>query len=92
MPPIPLHEIEPEIEFESEVEKETFEIEVENGVYLVHCPALERVLELSDLEDARALRRVQKELYRLGIIAALHEEGAGPGDTIRIGYLEFDHL
>lgn len=92
MPPMPLHEIEPEIEFEAETVTEAFEIEVEDGVFLVHCPALERILELSDLEDARALRRVQKELYRLGIIAALHEEGAGTGDTIRIGYLEFDHL
>lgn len=92
LPPIPLHEIEPEVEFEAEEETEPFEIEEEDGVFLVHCPSLERMLELSDLEDARALRRMQKELYRLGIIEALHEHGAGTGDTIRIGYLEFDHL
>ncbi len=92
MPPLPLHEIEPEVEFEADTDVNDFEIEEEDGMFLVHCAPLERMLELSDLEDARALHRLQKEIRRLGILDALHEAGAGTGDTIRIGYLEFDHL
>lgn len=69
-----------------------FEIEIEDDVFVVHSATLERMLELSDLEDARALHRFQRKLYSLGIIDALKEQGAGTGDTVRIGWLEFDYL
>lgn len=91
LPPLPLYEIEPEPEVTLDA-KPSFEIELDNGIYIVHCPPLERVLELSDLEDSRALHRFQKQLYGYGIIDALKEEGAGSGDTVRIGELEFDYL
>lgn len=91
LPPIPLYipEVEPELE---EEELPTFEIELEDDVFVVHCDNLERMLALMDLEDSRALHRFQKQLYRLGIIDALKAEGAGSGDSVRIGSLEFDYL
>lgn len=91
LPPLPVFDIEPE-ESEIEGDDEGFEIVEEDGLFLLSCPPLERILELSDLDDSRALHRFQKELYRRGIIEALKEAGAGSGDTIKIGSLEFDYL
>ncbi|MGV3524375.1 MAG: GTPase ObgE [Candidatus Sericytochromatia bacterium] len=91
LPPVPLFEIEPEPD-DLLPEAPSFTIELEDDVFWVRCPVLERILELSDFEDSRALHRFQKQLYRLGIIDALKAEGAGTGDTVRIGDLEFDYL
>lgn len=91
LPPVPLFEIEPEPD-ELLPEAPSFTIELEEDVFWVRCPVLERILELSDFEDSRALHRFQKQLYRFGIIDALKAEGAGTGDTVRIGELEFDYL
>lgn len=91
LPPIPLYEIEPEPEIKLDSTPD-YEIELDDGIYIVYCPPLERMLLLSDLEDSRALHRFQKQLYSLGIIDALKEEGAGSGDTVRIGDFEFDYL
>lgn len=93
VPPLPRFEIEPEDEAEQQAHLEPiFSIEFDDGVYVVHSDSLERILALSDLEDSRALHRFQQQLYRQGIIDALKAEGAGSGDTIRIGALEFDYL
>ncbi len=90
LPPLPVFEVEvDDIEIDDD---EGFEIVEEDGLFLLSCPPLERILELSDLDDSRALHRFQKELNRRGIIEALKEAGAGSGDTIRIGPLDFDYL
>lgn len=91
LPPLARFESEIEAELESSTEVE-YSIEVEEGIFVVHCDHLERILSLSDLDDAKALNRFQKALYRLGIIDALKAEGAGSGDSVRIGELEFDYL
>lgn len=93
LPPLPLFEYEPESEADQQGHIDpVFSIEFDDGVYIVHSDSLERMLALSDLEDSRALHRFQQQLYRQGIIEALKAEGAGSGDTIRIGSLEFDYL
>lgn len=91
LPPVPLFAV--EIEADEIVSSEPdFEITIEDGIYLVSSTTLERMLELSDLDDSRALHRFQKQLYALGVIDALKEQGAGSGDTVRIGWFEFDYL
>jgi GTP-binding protein len=92
LPPMPLYEPDPVPEDPELDEAPKFEIELIDDIYVVLCPPLERMLELSDLEDSRALHRFQRRLYSMGIIDALKLEGAGSGDTIRIGDLEFDYL
>ncbi|HEY9841062.1 MAG TPA: GTPase ObgE [Candidatus Obscuribacterales bacterium] len=91
LPPVPLYEAEPEDEYVAEVTPK-FEISREDDVYVITSEPLERMLELSDLEDPRALHRFQRRLYAMGIIDALKAQGAGTGDTVRIGWLEFDYL
>jgi len=91
LPPLPSFESEIEVEVPEEL-THPFEIEFEDGVYIVKSDSLERMLALSDLDDSRALHRFQGQLNRQGIIEALKDEGAGSGDTIRIGSLEFDYL
>lgn len=70
----------------------TYTISVEDGVFVVESPQLEKMAYLSDLDDSRALFRFQKILHRSGLIRALAEHGAQPGDTVRLGSLEFEHL
>lgn len=91
LPPVPLFIAEPEPEVEPETEP-GFEITLEDDIYVVSSEHLERMLELSDLEDSRALHRFQRQLYSLGVIDALKAQGAGSGDTVRIGWFEFDYL
>jgi GTP-binding protein len=54
-------------------------------------PALERLMERTDLDSDHGLQRFQSMLDRLGASAALEEAGAEPGDTVRIGQLEFEY-
>lgn len=92
LPPIPVFEAEIEEEDEAEQESHPFEISKEGDIYIVECEDLERQLMLADLDDPPALRRFQKQLYGYGIIDALKAHGAGSGDSVRIGDLEFDYL
>lgn len=69
-----------------------FRIYLDKDIYVVECPALVRVLALSDLSDARALQRFHKHLEKLGVLAALKQQGVTSGDTVRIGDFEFDYL
>ena len=59
--------------------------------YLVKGERVERLLERADLESSGGLARFQSALDRLGVDAALESEGVQPGDTVRIGELEFEY-
>ena len=45
----------------------------------------------TDFESEAALERFQVQLDRIGVSGALEEAGAQPGDTVRIGELEFEY-
>ena len=54
----------------------------------------ERALNLiarTDLESRHSFDWFQVQLHRLGITAALEAAGVEPGDTVRIGELEFEY-
>lgn len=51
----------------------------------------ERAVALSDLTDPTALDEVWRRLRRLGVHRALVRAGAGSGDTVVIGELEFEY-
>jgi GTP-binding protein len=52
---------------------------------------LERLVERTDLDSAGSLERFQVELDRQGVNAALEAAGVKPGDTVRIGKVEFEY-
>ncbi|HEX6489206.1 MAG TPA: GTPase ObgE [Candidatus Dormibacteraeota bacterium] len=57
----------------------------------VRGEAVERLLQRTDFDSAEGLERFQGRLRRLGVDRALVEAGVQPGDTVRIGELEFEY-
>ena len=91
LPPI-LHfqeEEEPEDETHSYDE---YAIEKDGPVYVVTGYGAELILESVNFDDLESLNWFHRTLKRVGIIDALREAGAGEGDTIRIGEMEFDFI
>jgi GTP-binding protein len=52
---------------------------------------VEGLVEATDFDDAHSLERFQVLLDRIGVSSALADAGAEPGDTVRIGELEFEY-
>jgi GTP-binding protein len=59
--------------------------------FSVTGPRVEGLVEATDFDSAPSLERFQLLLDRIGVSAALAETGAQPGDTVRIGDLEFEY-
>ncbi|HXM54991.1 MAG TPA: GTPase ObgE [Candidatus Dormibacteraeota bacterium] len=59
--------------------------------YLVAGPAVERLVARTRFDSEAATQRFQVALDRLGVSSALEEAGAEPGDTVRIGEIEFEY-
>lgn len=57
----------------------------------VSGPAVERLVGRTDFDSGHSLQRFQVTLDRIGVSAALEEAGAQPGDTVRVGDLEFEY-
>lgn len=53
--------------------------------------AVERLLQRTDFGSDEGLERFQARLRRLGVDEALQQAGVEPGDTVRIGELEFEY-
>ena len=71
-------------------EKELYRVTMEEGVYVVYAPKVERLLPLADLDDWRVMVQVWKELEKLGVVEALQEKGVEPGDTVRVGDVDLE--
>lgn len=59
--------------------------------YVVRSERLERLVERTNLDSDSGLARLQTELDRMGVGAALEGAGVQPGDTVRIGDVEFEY-
>ncbi|KKM11187.1 GTPase ObgE [Clostridiales bacterium PH28_bin88] len=75
-----------------EVPAERFRVAKEDGIYVVSGREVERHMAMTDLDNEQALRRFQRILAKMGVDDALRGEGARPGDTVRIGGVEFDFV
>jgi GTP-binding protein len=53
--------------------------------------AVTRLVERTDFDPGYSLDRFQVQLDRIGVSQALEEAGVQPGDTVRIGELEFEY-
>lgn len=66
-----------------EEEKKGFNIRLENGIYIVEGPIIEKILGRTNIEDNESLYYFQKSIKFLGIEDALKEKGIKEGDTVR---------
>jgi GTP-binding protein len=71
---------------------ESFRVERDDdGTYVVVGREAERAVAVSDLTNLDALVYVHDRLKRLGVDRALARAGAQPGDTVRIGGMQFEY-
>ena len=76
----------------SEDDGEAFTIEAADGVYYVSGRAMDQLIESVNFENEESLNWFHRSLRRLGVIDALRERGAGEGDSVVIGEMEFDFI
>ena len=93
LPPIKQYEPE-ELPRDSFTRKEprTFNIRVENGVYIVEADWLMQALSFVNMDDYESLQYFQRVLRNSGIIDKLEEMGIKEGDTVDILGFEFDYV
>lgn len=71
-------------------EKEGFEINFENGEFVVTGKEIDKLMGRVNLEDNESLYFFQKMLYNLGIEEALKKAGIQDGDTVRFNDWEME--
>lgn len=93
LPPIKVYEKEeiPQAELEAKA-KQSFNITVEDGIYVVDADWLSPVLGSVNMEDYESLQYFQRVLRSSGIIAKLDEMGISDGDTVSILAFEFEYV
>ena len=69
-----------------------YEISVEDGVYVVTGRAMEYLINSVNFGNEESLNFFHRTLRRWGVIDALREKGAGEGDLVSIGGMEFDFV
>ena len=62
----------------------------EEGVYVVVHKGIERIVEVSNLDNWSTRMQLHRELSRVGVIKALDSAGAKTGDAVRIGSIELE--
>ena len=70
--------------------EEPYTVSVEDGVYVVEGPRIEKMLGYTNLESEKGLI-LQKFLKENGILDELEKAGIQEGDTVRMYGLEFDY-
>ena len=75
----------------AEVDSSRFQISRgADGAWEVSGPTIERIAVMTDLGNEEAVRRLERELDRMGISRGLEEAGIEDGDVLRIGQVEID--
>jgi GTP-binding protein len=67
-----------------------FTLEREGDAFRVHGRRIERIAAQTNFDVEESAERFQRDLDRLGVDGALRREGVQPGDTVRIGRVEFE--
>jgi GTP-binding protein len=70
--------------------EEAIAIEVEEDGWRVRGVRVERVAAMTPFGLPEAAARFQRQLRAMGVVEALEEAGAQPGDTVRIGEQELE--
>jgi len=75
-----------------ELAEESFTIKNENGVYVLSGPSMQHLVDSVNFGDEDSLNWFHRTLRRWGVIDQLREAGAGEGDTVRLGDMEFEFV
>lgn len=91
---IPVTELEigEEDRYIPEEKRFTYEIRVEDGVYIVEGSFVERLLSAVNVNDADSLRYFHKVLKNKGVLNDLISMGIQDGDFVRLRDFEFEFL
>ena len=91
LPPILQYEPDyiPEI---AEEPDQSFDISLEDGIYYIDAPWLERVLTGVNMDDYESLQYFQRVLRNTGIIDRLEKMGIQEGDTVDLFGWQFDFV
>ena len=68
-----------------------YTVEVEEGIYVVEGPKIEKMLGYTNLDSEKGFAFFQKFLKDTGILDELEEAGIKEGDTVRMYGLQFDY-
>ena len=70
---------------------EPFTVEVQDGMYVVEGPRIEKMLGYTNLDSEKGFEFFQKFLKENGILEQLEALGIEDGDTVRMYGLQFDY-
>ncbi len=68
-----------------------YTVEVEDGMYVVEGPKIEKMLGYTNLDSEKGFAFFQKFLRNTGILDELEAAGIQEGDTVRMYGLQFDY-
>ena len=68
-----------------------YTVEVEDGMYVVEGPKIEKMLGYTNLDSEKGFAFFQKFLKETGILDELEAKGIQEGDTVRMYGLQFDY-
>ena len=68
-----------------------YTVEVEDGMYVVEGPKIEKMLGYTNLDSEKGFAFFQKFLKETGILNELEAKGIQEGDTVRMYGLQFDY-
>ena len=68
-----------------------YTVEVENGMYVVEGPKIEKMLGYTNLDSEKGFAFFQKFLKETGILDELEAKGIQEGDTVKMYGLQFDY-
>ena len=74
--------------YESEV---PFEINIIDGIYQVSGKRIEKLFAMTNFNTDEGLQRFQRIITKMGLEEVLKEKGITPGDTVKIGDMEFEY-
>ena len=68
-----------------------YSVEIEDGIYVVEGPKIEKMLGYTNLDSEKGFQFFQKFLKDTGILDELEASGIQEGDTVRMYGLQFDY-
>ena len=69
-----------------------YSVEIEDGIYVVEGPKIEKMLGYTNLDSEKGFQFFQKFLKDTGILDELEAAGIQEGDTVRMYGLQFDYF
>ncbi len=90
LPKEDLEEVEERKIYTLEDKKQEFDVRIEDGIFIVDGPAIEKLLARVNMEDNESLYYFQKRIRDLGVEDRLKELGIQEGDTVKFIIWEFE--